>query len=86
MKIDTDTVIKICMGSSCFARGNNENLDVLENFITKNNLETKIDLIGSRCENKCAKGPLIIIDDKILENITTDNLNKLLEKQYLTIG
>ncbi|UKI42762.1 MAG: hypothetical protein L6V95_07880 [Candidatus Melainabacteria bacterium] len=49
--------IKICMGSSSFARGNNENLEIIETFIKENNLEAKYELVGSRCENKCEFGP-----------------------------
>lgn len=83
MEITNNSVIKICMGSSCFARGNNENLTLIEDFITKNKLTTKIELIGSRCEDKCAKGPYIKINDTALENIYEGDLTKLLEKQYL---
>ena len=50
------------MGSSCFARGNDENLDFLEQYIKENNLEAEIEVIGSRCENICTHGPNIIID------------------------
>ena len=35
------------MGSSCFARGNDENLDFLEQYIKENNLEAEIEVIGS---------------------------------------
>ena len=38
--------IKVCMGSSCFARGNLKNLDYIENFIKENNLDADIDLFG----------------------------------------
>ena len=31
--------IVICMGSSCFARGNEENLRVIEDFLKSNNLQ-----------------------------------------------
>ena len=33
--------IVICMGSSCFARGNEENLRVIEDFLKSNNLQVK---------------------------------------------
>ena len=33
--------IKICMGSSCFARGNDQNLEFIEKYIKENNLELK---------------------------------------------
>mgnify|MGYP000880654932 FL=1 len=45
-------LIKICMGSSCFARGNHKNLDILEEFVENHNLDIDIQLIESRCENK----------------------------------
>lgn len=54
--------IKICMGSSCFARGNDENLAFIEKYIEENNLDAEVEVIGSRCENICATGPNIIID------------------------
>lgn len=42
--------IKVCMGSSCFARGNLNNLDYIENFIKENNLDADIDLFGAHCQ------------------------------------
>lgn len=56
--------ITICMGSSCFARGNDKNLKVLEDYILKNNLSEVVKLYGSGCENECASGPFIKIAGK----------------------
>lgn len=83
MNTDKKNTIKICMGSSCFARGNNENLHLLEEFIEKNNLDLKVELIGSRCEDMCEKGPYIVIDDVAYENIQEDDLNKILTEKFL---
>ena len=47
--------IKICMGSSCYARGNDENIETLENYINEHKEDSKIELIGLRCTNKCVK-------------------------------
>ena len=35
------TEIKICMGSACFAKGNQENLEYIKEYIEENNLENK---------------------------------------------
>lgn len=70
--------ITVCMGSSCFARGNQENLAFLENFIEKHNLDADIDLIGSRCENKCASGPNININGVEYNSVTTEKLEEIL--------
>ena len=66
------------MGSSCFARGNNENLKIIEDFVKKNDLNAKVDLIGSRCEDKCALAPTIIVNGTEYNNVIHENLNNIL--------
>ena len=72
--------IKICMGSSCFARGNADNLNFIENYIKENNIEAEIELYGTRCENICDKGPNIIINDKIYYEMTPEKIVEVLRK------
>lgn len=72
--------ITVCMGSSCFARGNQQNLAFLEEYIKEHGIEAEIDLEGTRCENKCASGPNIIVNGKEYNNVDTDKLKEILEK------
>jgi len=72
--------ITVCMGSSCFARGNQQNLVFIEDFISKNNLDADIDLVGARCENKCASGPNIIINGVEYNNADEEKLEKVLSE------
>ena len=72
--------IKICMGSSCFARGNDENLEFLEQYIKENNLEAEVEVIGSRCENICTHGPNIIIDGVQHYGVDKKKLKELLDE------
>ena len=73
--------IVVCMGSSCFARGNEQNLAIIEAFVKANKINANIELAGSRCEGKCADGPNLIVDgiayDKVDENKLTEILNNL---------
>lgn len=75
------TEITVCMGSSCFARGNMENLEFLEHYIKQNNLDASIELSGSRCEGKCAEGPNIIVNGKEYNNVTIDLLKEILKNE-----
>lgn len=68
------------MGSSCYARGNDENIETLENYINEHKEDSKIELIGLRCTNKCEKGPVIIINGKEYCNISYLELKKILEE------
>lgn len=70
--------IKICMGSACFAKGNQENLEFIKNYLDENHLEAKIKLTGDLCGNKCEKGPRIIIDEEEYTNITRQKLEQIL--------
>lgn len=77
-------VIKVCMGSSCFARGNASNLEYIENFVKDNNLDAQIDVVGSRCENKCATGPNVIVNGECISSASTINLERVLNKYLAT--
>ena len=74
------TEIKICMGSACFARGNSENLEFIENYVKENSLNAQIEVYGSRCSDNCEKGPNIIINDKVYNGVTKEKLVEELRK------
>jgi NADH:ubiquinone oxidoreductase subunit E len=75
-----DYQIKICMGSSCFARGNVKNLETIESFLAENNLTAGIELTGSRCENRCCEGPNIEINGILYNKIDSGSLVDLLKE------
>lgn len=74
------TEIKVCMGSACFAKGNQENLDYIRQYIEEHNLDSKMTIIGSLCENKCERGPRIIVNGTEYTNVKTYDLDKILEE------
>jgi NADH:ubiquinone oxidoreductase subunit E len=61
----------ICIGSSCFARGNAENVKITEEFLEKHGLtdEVDIDLSGGLCTGNCPDGPIVIVDDKVYKHV-----------------
>ena len=76
------TEIRICMGSACFARGNSENLEFIENYIKENNLDAKVEIYGSRCSDNCEKGPNININGKDYTFISKQMLIEILENIF----
>ena len=77
--MDEKLNITVCLGSSCFARGNEEHLNFIEDYVVENNLDAVIDICGSRCEGKCAQGPNITINGKLYSNITKEKLKDILD-------
>ena len=70
------------MGSSCFARGNNKNLQAIKKYLEDNNLEADIELFGLRCCSLCAKGPNITIDGVEYNNVDSGTLIDILDKNF----
>ncbi len=72
-----DTII-ICMGSSCFSRGNTEIANSIKNFIKNHKLEVSVCIKGCLCQGKCKKGPNIIINNKMFSQISLGSIEKIL--------
>ncbi|MBE6453419.1 MAG: (2Fe-2S) ferredoxin domain-containing protein [Alphaproteobacteria bacterium] len=74
--------IQICMGSSCFARGNNQNLQLISKYLKDNNLEAEIELSGLRCCDLCSKGPNLTIEGVEYNNVDSGTLIDILDKVF----
>lgn len=72
------TSITLCMGSSCFSRGNAQNLPRIQAFLRLHALETRVDLKGCRCGSACADGPNLWIDGQRQSNMTPEALERFL--------
>ena len=70
------------MGSSCFARGNNKNLEIIQKYLTENAMEANIELLGLRCCSLCSKGPNITIDGVEYNNVDGGTLIDILDKNF----
>ena len=74
--------ISICLGSSCFARGNNANIAVVKQFLADRGLEAEVTFTGQLGENMCNRGPIICIDDQVYEEVNLSLLHKILEEEF----
>lgn len=72
--------IVICMGSSCFARGNQTNLKVIQDFLVQHP-ELDCELKGRGCIGKCRGGPNLKIDSEDFEQIDPETLIDLLNNK-----
>lgn len=74
----------ICIGSSCFARGNAKNVKIVEDFISQRGLSDEIDieLSGGLCTNNCPDGPVVIVNDKVYKHVTGGVMLDILEQYF----
>ena len=74
--------ITVCMGSSCFSRGNRRNLDAIRAWLAAHGRDADVQLKGCRCGSKCAVGPNIWIDGTCHSDVTPESVGPLLEAAF----
>jgi len=72
--------LTICLGSSCFSRGNGRNLPRIQQFLRDEELEPSLQLLGARCEGHCQHGPILRLEDELIENVQPERLDDVLRR------
>jgi len=72
--------IVICLGSSCFARGNAENLEAL-NQLVREGVIARVSFVGRLCQDKCKQGPNVSIAGQVHHGVKPDRLRELLYEE-----
>lgn len=73
----------ICLGSSCFARGNKHMVQVVKKFLDDHKLTHKVVFKGKHCFGNCENGPSLKINDHKYEHLDIDKVLKILEEELL---
>ena len=72
--------IVICLGSSCFARGNSENLAIINQHVQNHGLNASVSLTGKLCQDQCKEGPNLSIGGELYHGVTAARLRELLQQ------
>jgi NADH:ubiquinone oxidoreductase subunit E len=77
--------MQICLGSSCFSRGNKDVVMFIREYLRKNHLDDKVIFKGARCMDRCSNGPNLIINGVTVEGVTLSKIEGILEKEFAGI-
>ena len=77
-------IIQVCVGSSCHLKGSAEIVELFQNAILENRLDSEITLAGSFCIGKCNRiGVTVQVDDDIYTGITRENFKEFFNDNVL---
>ncbi len=74
--------MQICLGSSCFSRGNKDLVMFIKEYLRKNHLDDRVIFKGARCMDNCSDGPNIKINGVLIGGITLAEIESILEKEF----
>ena len=76
--------IQVCVGSSCYLKGSQEIVEMLQDAMTEHQIENEITLIGALCIGKCNRvGVTVQVDDDIHTGITKENFKEFFTEHIL---
>jgi NADH:ubiquinone oxidoreductase subunit E len=70
--------VVVCLGSSCFARGNAQNLAAIESYLQNRGLEKSVRVTGCLCQDECKRGPNVTMRGEHLHEVTAAKLREVL--------
>jgi NADH:ubiquinone oxidoreductase subunit E len=73
--------IVICLGSSCFARGNKKTLVRIQDFIKEHDIDEYVKFRGNHCFGECKDGPVLKIGSTKYTGVNEEELPEILEKE-----
>ena len=73
--------VTICMGSSCFSRGNAGTAEAIQRYVAENGLQDKVAVRGCLYEGECKNGPNIRVNDTLYENVSPDMAVDIISRQ-----
>lgn len=71
--------IVICMGSSCFSRGNKKSLPLIQEYLATRKLHDVVHFKGSHCCGQCDQGPILKVDGHCHTQVTESGVTALLD-------
>ena len=76
--------IQICVGSSCYLKGSQEIITLLEQAVAEHRIEDEVVLSGSFCAGQCNRiGVTIQVDDEVHTGVTKEGFKEFFQEQVL---
>lgn len=76
--------LQICLGSSCFSRGNKRIVKVIEEYLKENKLNNMVYFHGGHCFSKCEKGPTLVVNGKSFYQLNEEKVLTILDSLFST--
>ena len=75
--------VKICVGSSCHLKGAPDVVEEFKRIIQAKELEDKVKLKASFCQNNCTDGVNISVADNKISNVSGSDVENIVNKYIL---
>ena len=72
--------VVICLGSSCFSRGNKETVGAIQDYLDENKLRSQVRIKGNHCLGKCSDGPVMTVNGEYYYELNPEKAVRILDE------
>ncbi|MDD6996056.1 MAG: (2Fe-2S) ferredoxin domain-containing protein [Candidatus Borkfalkiaceae bacterium] len=77
--------VRVCVGSSCYLKGSEKIVQLLQKYIAERSLKDKISLSGSFCAGKCNRlGVTVGVENEVYTGFTEETFDKFWHEKIET--
>lgn len=80
--MDQRIEIVICLGSSCFSRGNKATVRLIDDWLKQHGLRDKVNYRGNHCFASCDKGPVLKVAGTEYFHVTGEKAIEILREHF----
>ena len=78
--------VQVCVGSSCYLKGSQDIVELLERTVAEHGLTEEVVLSGSFCIGKCNRvGVTVQVNDEVHVGITRENFREFFREHILDV-
>jgi NADH-quinone oxidoreductase subunit G len=78
--------VAVCVGTGCYLRGSYDVLQSLQKLVRREGLENRVELKVTFCLERCDKGVSIRVGDRIVTNVTPQNVEDVFEREIASVN
>lgn len=72
--------VTVCIGSSCHIKGSRQVVKQLQELISENGLQDKVELGGTFCLGECQKGVCVTVDEEF-HSVTPETVEEFFKNE-----
>ena len=77
-------VVQICVGSSCYLKGSQQIVELMQKAVEERQLDGEVVLVGSFCIGKCNRdGVTVQVNDDVHVGVTPQNFKEFFNENIL---
>jgi NADH-quinone oxidoreductase subunit G len=87
--------VYVCVGTNCYIRGSRQLLQQIASYVVENKLENivgfegqeeMVDVKATFCFERCDRGPVLRVNEQILEHATFEQAKEMIDREVRRIG